>query len=499
MGKASETQLEDWHMVSPMLEELRPIFSAHEEPVFLVGGAIRDLFLKRDVFDFDFAVSKNAVDLAFQTADSLGYPAYVLDRERDAGRVVISDRGITLDFAAFRHSTLKEDLYKRDFTINAMAVPALQVGKRNLIDPFGGAADLIARRIRITNPDAISDDPVRVLRAIRFVNDINFELTSETVKSIERSCQDIVKVSGERVRDELLKILATGSPHSGLRLLSDLWILDYVLPEIADLIGKGHEQDDGFDSFDQTVSRFEYLAGMNTLLSSKTIAEELPIGVVLASLLEIVPDLAQYFDRRVNGGVDGWTVLRLGALFFDIGLSMEIEDERGRRNVVWVDRQLPVDLVENRMQALRMSREAIRHVRTVITHRKLLLKLATKEALLPRDVYRYFLSTGSAGIDVAWLTIADQLARNNGDLSRDSGTRLISTVRLLLENYFLRYEISIKPTPLVDGSVLIDRLNIDPGPEIGRLLAIIEEAQAVGEVTTLDEAILLAERQQAVN
>jgi tRNA nucleotidyltransferase/poly(A) polymerase len=161
-----------------MLEELRPIFSAHEEPIYLVGGAVRDIFLEREILDFDFALSKNAIDLAFKTADCLGFPAYVLDRERDAGRVVIPDRGITLDFAAFRHNTLEEDLSKRDFTINAMALPALQVAENNLIDPFGGAADLKSRLIRITNPDAISEDPVRVLRAIRFVNDIDFDLTA---------------------------------------------------------------------------------------------------------------------------------------------------------------------------------------------------------------------------------------------------------------------------------------------------------------------------------
>jgi tRNA nucleotidyltransferase/poly(A) polymerase len=319
------------------------------------------------------------------------------------------------------------------------------------------------------------------------------------VKSIERSCQDIVKVSSERVRDELLKILASASAHNGLRLLSDLWILDYVLPEIADLIGTHHGNDKGTDSFDQTVSRFEYLTGMNALLSSRTIAEESYCDVILENLSEIVPDLEEYFERKVDGGINGWTVLRLGALFFDIGLSMELEDEPSQQNVVWADRQLPVDLVVNRMQALRMSKEAIKHVRSVIAHRRLMLKLATKEALSKRDVYRFFLSTGSAGIDIAWLTIADQLTRNNGDLSRDSGTRLISTVRILLENYFLRYKISIKPTPLADGSVLISQLDIDPGPEIGRLLAIIEEAQAVGEVTTLDEAIHLAQSHQAVN
>jgi tRNA nucleotidyltransferase/poly(A) polymerase len=316
---------------------------------------------------------------------------------------------------------------------------------------------------------------------------------------MERSCQDIVEVSAERVRDELLKILASGSPHNGLRLLSDLWILDYVLPEIADLIGLRRGQDKVTDSFDQTVSRIKYLSGMNALVQGRTMVEESSYDVILKSLSEIIPNLENFLDRRIDGGLDGWAVLRLGALFFDVGLSKKLDEEADLKKVVWADRHLPTDLVENRMRALRMSNEANRHVRAVIANRRQMIKLSAKETLSRRDVYRYFLASGTAGIDLAWLTIADQIARNKGYLSRDSGTLLISTVRILLENYFLRYKISIKPAPFADGSILISQLGIDPGPEVGRLLSIIEEAQAVGEVTTLDEAILLAQRNQATN
>ncbi|MCB9422505.1 MAG: hypothetical protein H6667_22075 [Ardenticatenaceae bacterium] len=137
--------------LSPLLERLRPFLIQQDRPVYLVGGAVRDALLNRVSHDLDFVVPHRAIQMAFKTANSLSVPAYVLDQERDTGRVVLAEEGTTLDFACFRGVSLEADLRDRDFTINAMALPATAVTRASLIDPCNGAADLQARLIRQTH------------------------------------------------------------------------------------------------------------------------------------------------------------------------------------------------------------------------------------------------------------------------------------------------------------------------------------------------------------
>ena len=168
-----------------LLDGLRTIFASYQEDIYLVGGAVRDLFLGRMIHDLDFAVPRRAIKFTFLVADKLGYPAFVLDQERDAARVVIATRGITIDFAARRGETLEEDLNLRDFTINSMALPALDINKSNVIDLFGGLKDLDQKIIRPTNDKVISSDPLRALRAVRLAVELDFSLSSDTEEIIQ--------------------------------------------------------------------------------------------------------------------------------------------------------------------------------------------------------------------------------------------------------------------------------------------------------------------------
>jgi hypothetical protein len=147
-----------------LMEELRPFLSQHPHAVYLVGGAVRDAVRGEASHDLDFVVASDAIRLTFKVADRLGVPAYVLDQERDIGRVVLADT--TLDFARMR-GTLADDLQERDFTVNALALPATAQFYESIIDPCGGLDDLKARRLQLTHPQALSADPVRALRAVR--------------------------------------------------------------------------------------------------------------------------------------------------------------------------------------------------------------------------------------------------------------------------------------------------------------------------------------------
>jgi tRNA nucleotidyltransferase/poly(A) polymerase len=218
-----------------LLQQIQPVLLRQEVRIYLVGGAVRDALLGRVSYDLDFVVPQQAIKVAFHIADVLGVPAYPLDRERDTGRVVLPDAGTVLDVARFRGAALEADLRDRDFTINAMALPAGATSSASIVDPCGGKEDLQAGLVRLTHPGAIDDDPVRALRALRMAARFGFRLTPETAAAVAAAAPQLERVSAERVRDELLKLLQTEAPHRAVEDMADLALLPVVLPEIAAL------------------------------------------------------------------------------------------------------------------------------------------------------------------------------------------------------------------------------------------------------------------------
>ncbi len=196
--------------LDPLLDRLRPLLAAHPLPVYLVGGVVRDALLGRNSHDVDLIVASDAIDLTFDIARRLGLPAYRLDDERDVGRILVPDSGTTLDIARFRGESLADDLRARDFTINALALPASARSAGEVIDHHDGLADLAAGRIRIIHDGSIADDPVRALRAARFAVQLGFILTDETAAAVSAAGPALTRqTSPERVRDELGRLLLT--------------------------------------------------------------------------------------------------------------------------------------------------------------------------------------------------------------------------------------------------------------------------------------------------
>ena len=169
---------------------------------------MRDALLGRPVHDLDFAVERNARAAARRVADSLKVAYYPLDVERDTGRVVaIQPDGSrqVMDFALLQGADIYSDLSARDFTINAMALDLRHPDQ--LIDPLGGAADLRSRQLRLCSATALEDDPVRILRGIRLASSLNYRLLPETLQRLRLALPGLPRVSPERVRDELFRIL----------------------------------------------------------------------------------------------------------------------------------------------------------------------------------------------------------------------------------------------------------------------------------------------------
>jgi tRNA nucleotidyltransferase/poly(A) polymerase len=220
-----------------LLKQIRQALP-QQAKVFLVGGAVRDRLLGLPEHDIDLVLEGDVLKVAREVANRLGAAYYPLDIERGTGRVVLTHPGGKrqfLDFARMRGSDIESDLKARDFTINAMASeihPPFSV-----IDPLNGSADLRAHRLRACTPTALSDDPVRVLRAIRLANVYELKIDPDTLKDIRLNAPLMLRVSAERVRDELFRVLDSPRPATALRLMDQLGVLPYLLPELASLKG----------------------------------------------------------------------------------------------------------------------------------------------------------------------------------------------------------------------------------------------------------------------
>ncbi len=454
-------------MFSEWFERVRTIIPPGTD-VFLVGGAVRDALLDRKSHDLDFVLSGDAPRVARRVANALGGAYYLLDDERGTGRVVLNDEHgtVILDFARFRGTDLLGDLQARDFTINAMAVSLGIPGE--LIDPVGGAADLAARRLRICSPGSIEQDSLRLLRAVRLVQQFGLRIERETLRAMRRAAPRLAKVSAERRRDELFKILEAPFPEDGLRRLVNTGAAATVFP----LIGAGAERPRSA-AWRAAIERLDHID--QVLMMPREISQIKPDEwmVKLADFLD-----GQPIPPRGLPGLLGLIAVYQGyAAGFGEDPSHMSSKSRADR-IEKIGRALALGQVEiQRWQKADWASDWIDR------------RAGEGGQVSPREIYRYFQSAGSAGVDGCLLALAAGL-----DADPDYMENVGQIYRRLFEAWWDRREELVTPPQLLDGNDLQRELGIRPGRQIGVLLAEIGEAQAEGLVYTREEALALARR-----
>lgn len=457
--------------------DLRPYLLAHSQPVYLVGGAVRDALLGRPCHDLDFATPSGGIRLAFALADAFDGAAYALDRERGIGRAVLP-RGDIIDVADLRGASLEADLKDRDFALNALALPVTGETADTLIDPCGGQQALADGLLTLCSAESIARDPVRTLRAVRMGQQFELTLTEPVKAAVSAEVERLGESSAERIRDELLKLLSGRRPDEALDQLRTLGLLDKLLPMVA-VLEPVTQSPPHFETVGgHTRSVLRWVAKIERMLRE----DSAELGV----LADFRPQLLLHFGRTVDGDLRGWQLLRLSALFHDTGKAdCRSVDDDGRIRFLGHE-TVSAEHATTRLTALKLSNAAIEHVAQTVAAHMRPLQLAQSVPASRRAIFRYFRATGLAGVDTAIHALADSAAKFDG-LTADPD--LLQLVGQLLHAYFTTPEQSVRPTRLLDGHELMDLLQLAPGPEIGRMLRLLEEAQAVGQVTTRDEAI----------
>ncbi len=481
--------------LSPLVDKVRAILPGRE--IYLVGGSVRDMLLNRVNHDLDFVLPADGIRTARRVADKLEADFFPLDEERDTGRVLVTNADGSrdlLDFAIYRGDDLEADLQGRDFTLNAMA---LDLRTMSLLDPLGGAADLRAKRLRACLPTSFSDDPVRILRGVRLAAAFGFRVEAETRKAMRAAAPLLPRVSPERLRDELFRILEGPQPAASIRALELLGVLPHLLPELAPLKGVEQPAPHVYDVWEHTL---QVLAALEAVLAALAVGYDpestgdLFTGLLVLRLGRYRERFAAHLSHALNADRSPRGLLFFTALYHDVAKPQTRSREEGGRIRFLGHDELGAQMASARAHDLHLSNDEIERVAVVIRnhmriHYHTSRMAGEKKTPSRRAIYRFFRDNGAAGVDLVLLALADLRATHGQTLSQETWAACLDVCRILLENYWERPEDVVSPPRLVDGNDAIRELGLRAGPRVGQVLDAIREAQAVGKVSTRGEAI----------
>ncbi len=493
-------------LIAAMLDEV--------DTVYVAGGVVRDTLLGRKLklTDLDLVVADEALPVARRVADRLGWSFYALDEGRDVGRVIFSanhGEPYVCDIARMRGATIEEDLLARDFTINAMAMAIVKPGKAELIDVTGGEADLAARVLRRAGPTSLADDPLRLLRAVRFVVDFDLTIEAATAEQIKRMAATIKLATPERQRDELWKTLSGADPEQAIVTMQTLGLLGHLLPEVDGTVDVAQSFPHYTDVYNHTLLVVRNAALIRDWICAESV-DDPPTSMWQATLLPWRNELRHQFLKPLSSGRRHVDWLIWHALFHDVGKpetrSIELDPDGSTRYHFYGHEEAGAEMTAKRLDALRFGRNEIALAQTVVdAHMRPhhLDASFTHEGVSRRAIYRFFRDVrctqveDPAGVDTLLVALADYQAIHEAAVPPRWDEYLEHVGQMLAYAYADDGLQQTRYAPLIDGHVLISELELMPGPEIGVLLEAVAEAQAAGDITTEAEAVALAKSKLA--
>lgn len=458
--------------------------------IYLVGGFLRDCLLESNFGDIDLAVEGSVKEIAMEVAQKLPGTFVPLDSERSIYRVVVTggDSPAQIDFEGLAPGGISEDLKRRDFTINALALPLSSffgwVSKsnlgqndlkdflnKNIIDATGGLNDLRSGIIRPCGSSSLEDDPLRALRAFRLASGLGFSLEPGTLDLIRHMKQPITTCSGERIRGELEIILSRPSSKIIRLMAEETNLLQQIFPELTPLIGMGqggHHVDDVFEHSLKTFETMEIL--LDDILASESTA------------------LKSYLLEGRPRGRHLLPVVKLACLLHDVGKQFcRKPGENGKFTFYGHHREgVPVAwAVADRLKFSALERGALENL--VGWHMDPLF-LYKMSSITPRALRRFFKKGGCHVPGLLLLSLADVTSTRLASGKVQEAVEYRCFIYDLLERYFREGKKYISPPIFLSGSDICDILSIPPGPAVGYLLNKLQDAVVDGKVTNRSEA-----------
>lgn len=424
-------------------ESLKELFSNHiiqslsafakEQNVqlYLVGGSVRDLLLRRQTTDIDFALASDAIQFAKAFANCIGATCIALEENPSTARVIVKQHDtpqtpqLSMDFVQFRAASLTEDLRLRDLTINAMAIAfenaeaaansACEQNPLHVIDPCGGMNDLAAGLLQFLSEKVVHEDPVRLIRIYRFAAQLDFKISQNAIHLVKKHRSLLSEIAAERCRDELMKILNVKKAHLYLQEMEIAGLLTQIIRDISKSWSP--------------LERFE----------------ENPIPAALTTYRE---EISAYLQEKLGMGVTRGSLIKLSLLLAD-----DLGDI-GKR--------------------LRLSQKAIQLIAHLVAGGKRLKEAGPHPT--QKQIIRFLRTYRSDWWGVLLYTAA-------------SDSINAALLKEIANTYYKHILPVCKQGRLITGKDLIQVFQLKEGKQIGGLLEQIEERQFDGEIRTREEAL----------
>ena len=451
-----------------------------ETDLYIVGGAIRDFLLNRPIEDIDFVIKNNIKEVVENIAHSLKSSYFALDEKRNTYRIHLRDSNLNLDFSQMRGSTIEEDLSMRDFTINAMAYPInlgwpIEIDK--IIDPSNGKGDLRSKTIRFVRDSAIQDDPIRIMRAVRFMSQLEYEVDGQTLKELKKNGHLITSVVKERIIKELFLILAEKRSFFYLNFMDKhIQLLDKIFPDVIEMKCVGECKYHVVDSWTHSIYTLKML---ETYIYASSFFEE-----------HIKKAYDEHTSEILAGNRTRLQLLKLGALFHDIGKpSARFEDPDGR--VRFRGHEVTgAEIVKKYAEEYMLSnKEKSILYRYVLSH-MWPLELYKKNDVSGKTLYKMFMETGPETLDILLIGLADIVAtRRLLDPEEEMGVFKVH-IEYIANNYLTRFKEVENISNIFSGKEIMETLNIPEGKEVGEVLEKIKMAIYFAEIPATKAGII---------
>ena len=448
-------------------ELLNLIRNNFSEEIYLVGGSVRDFAMDKTSLDRDLIVAGvDARDFALRIAEFFNAVFVPLDEVNRIYRVVLPDKINYFDITNPVEGSIDKDLARRDLAVNAVAV---NLSTMEIVDKFNGLNDILNKQLNSVSEKNFIDDPLRILRAFRFMSVLGFKMSDELMCIIKKHINLLNLPAVERINYELLKLFGGNFAYDTLLSLDNTGGLEVLFPFVSELKRvppNTHHHLDLFYHSLETVRQIQLLY-LNAEKEVQSHLEEVSFGAH--------PRLA---------------FLKLAGFMHDIGKfsTWSIEEETGRHRFIKHD-DAGAKLAVPFLRKMNFSNKQIDYLTSMIKNHMYPSQVISAPELNEKVMMRYVRKMEDNSIDVIILAMADRFSALGEAVTEDMVNQNISGLQNLM-NFYISVKDSLEPLPkLLTGNEIMSLLNIKPSPLLGKIITALHDAQLSGDVMTKEHAI----------